>query len=299
MASDMEERDGAVNGLEALSVSSVVVPGVHGWDFDDIATTINPDSAKELLELNVDYNRPIRERHVKVLANAMSTGEFMDTGATLSLDVTGRIIDGQHRLSACVLSGVPFRAVIITNLPETAYTKTDKGKKRSLGDSMGYHGFSSQNRVAALSKLATNWDDGLRSGEIMRFDPPEEKIIEYALDHRAEIEYAASGSGMLKGVIGTRLSDLMVLLTRRADIDDSEVFFDIMNTGLGSERGLVFTRETLMKDRMSKVSRGQYWQLGMLMRTWNLWREGSLPQKASVVFTPGGSKANKLPMDLV
>lgn len=272
---------------------------VSGCDFDRFASTITPETAKQLLSLNAEYNRPLREVHVKNLATAMSTGNFLDSGATLSIDTEGVVIDGQHRLHACILSQKTFRAVVITGLAPCAYTVTDKGAKRTFGDTLKYYDFINVNRVAALAKITYSWDKGIRSGELMRPHVVEQDLIGYALENREELQTVASGPVLFPNTIAGRIGDLVILLTQRVDVEDSYVFSETLRTGMTDTPGLVNLREALVQDRLARTSKGDYWKLGVILRTWNKWREGELPTQRAVQFHPGGSKANKLPMDLM
>lgn len=271
---------------------------ILSWDVNDIMTTITPEIATQLLSLNAEYNRNIREGKVRELMTAMIGGDFVDTGATLSVDTTGTVIDGQHRLTACERSGVPFKAIVVTGLPPEAYDSTDKGSKRTVGDSLKRHGFANQNRVSALVRVILAWDAGVREASIINTDSPEAKMINYALAHREELSQTVSQPMLVPSVLPGRISDLTRVLITRVDPADAGVFIEAMRTGETEFTGLRLTREALMKDRIG-TSKGPFWQLGMLLRTWNLWREGTLSDKRAPLFTPGGSKANRLPTDLV
>lgn len=289
---------GQTHGDTRLRDKDGKIIDILSWDVHDIATTITPEIAEQLLGRNADYNRNIREARVRGLVQAMTDGDFVDTGATLSVDTSGTVIDGQHRLTACVRSGVPFTAVVVTGLDPEAYDSTDKGSKRTVGDSLKRHGFVNPNRVAALVRILMAWSSGARESNIINVDIPEPAMIAYALDHREEMAAVVAQPMLVPSVVPGRVSDLVRVLTTRVDPEDAAVFSEAMRTGETEFTGLRLAREAMMRDRIG-TSRGPFWQLGMLLRTWNLWREGTLSDKRAPVFVPGGSKANRLPTDLV
>ncbi|HEY5050458.1 MAG TPA: hypothetical protein VII50_06125, partial [Acidothermaceae bacterium] len=63
--------------------------------------TITPAKAAEWLEANTT-NRPVSRTVVRSFAEAMKRGEWIVTHQGIAFDVSGVLIDGQHRLAAVV-----------------------------------------------------------------------------------------------------------------------------------------------------------------------------------------------------
>lgn len=277
------------------------IPDLVTWEFDDVASTITPEVAERLLSLNID-NRVVRSDAVARYADDMRNGRFLHTGATISIDTEGRILDGQHRLLACVESGVTIRSIIISGLEPEAFTATDKGTRRSMADTLKRMGYTNTARMAAATVAVMQWDEGYRSGEVIGGGRrvSEQRLLTYLTEHDEELAAAAGSPTVAAAKVLPKVSDTARVITRRVDPEDSEVFFEALRTGVTEEPGLILLREALRRDREgSGKSRGAFWQLGMILKTWNLWREGDLSgMKKAVIFTPGGSKANKLPAEL-
>lgn len=68
--------------------------------------TISPEEAAELPTRN-ESNRPLSKTVVSGFASAMRRGEWKLTHQGIALGQDGQVVDGQHRLSAIVESGVP------------------------------------------------------------------------------------------------------------------------------------------------------------------------------------------------
>lgn len=271
------------------------------WNFDDVATEVTPEAAQELLELNIN-NRNVRPDAVTRLADDLRNGRFLRTAATIAIDTDGHILDGQHRLHACVEAGVPMQCIVISGLDPEAFTATDKGSRRSLGDTLKREGIPNFTRVAALATAAHQWDAGYRTGEVIDGGRKvsEQKILAYVMTNRDELVTAASTPLLQAAKIMPKVGDLARLVTRRVDAEDSEVFFEALRTGITDDAGLINLRESLRRDREGRSpSKGRFWQLGMILRTWNLWRSGDLASMTKpTLFVPGGAKANKLPLEL-
>lgn len=110
---------------------------------------ITPELAKRYLEHNIG-NRPIDMVLVKAFAEDMKNGRWLPTTDDIGFDVNGRCINGQHRLTACVLGGVPFSVGVKRNLPEQSFTVIDKGRRRSLAQTLQLMGLSSAHNIVAI-----------------------------------------------------------------------------------------------------------------------------------------------------
>lgn len=104
---------------------------------------IGPMLASEMLAtMQYEHQRPIRADHVKMLVGEIRAGRFVP-GTTLRIayvDGTPMLIDGQHRLSAIVASGIPQTFIVLEEAaPNTeyvawAYGNLDIGKTRAPSD---------------------------------------------------------------------------------------------------------------------------------------------------------------------
>lgn len=92
---------------------------------------ISPEVAAQLLERNT-RNRTPSEYHIKKLEAVMKSGNFHFTGDPIRIAVDGTLLDGQHRLTACVRAEMAFDTVVIRNLPDEAIIAIDGGKARTV-----------------------------------------------------------------------------------------------------------------------------------------------------------------------
>lgn len=94
---------------------------------------IQPDTAKQMLATNTS-NRPIRKNWVEQLSKIILDDEFISTHQGIAFDVTGKLIDGQHRLLACIKANKPITVQVTTGLPISAWYALDQGVNRSYSD---------------------------------------------------------------------------------------------------------------------------------------------------------------------
>lgn len=101
--------------------------------------TITPEMAEEMLKRNI-ANRKVNQANVNRIAADMATGNYRINGETIKISSNGEILDGQHRLLACIKSSVPFKSYIVYNVEREAIGTIDMGKGRSVADSLNVMG---------------------------------------------------------------------------------------------------------------------------------------------------------------
>lgn len=103
-----------------------------------VLKTITPDVAQVWLDMNTN-NRPLSKRTVKKLSDAMKRGEWKVNAETIKVNGT-RLVDGQHRLSAVVQSGVTIQSYVALDVPCDVFDTVDAGKTRSAVDVFNING---------------------------------------------------------------------------------------------------------------------------------------------------------------
>ena len=147
---------------------------------DCAVITVTPRVAEFLLHLNANI-RNIRPARVNEIAGWMRSGRFLDNGDTVNINSLGKLDDGQHRLSACVATGVPFQAIVSFGTNPVATTTKDQQEKRTLAQILsarGVRGSASQSSIITASIL-------LRKMELAKsFNPIVDKVVPMEADER-------------------------------------------------------------------------------------------------------------------
>ena len=97
---------------------------------------ITPAIAKQYLTKNVENNRNVQYKRVEALARDMANDAWWFTGDSIKFNERGRLCDGQYRLKAIIKSGRPQVLLVIYGVAEPAMLCMDKGKARSIKDSL-------------------------------------------------------------------------------------------------------------------------------------------------------------------
>jgi hypothetical protein len=99
---------------------------------------ITPILAAQYLLLNHVCNRKIHNSVVKSISMQMQKGEWSTTHQGIAFDTDGRLIDGQHRLSAVVDSGVTIEMMVTRGLKDASCI--DIGARRTVNDLIAMKG---------------------------------------------------------------------------------------------------------------------------------------------------------------
>lgn len=111
---------------------------------------VTPSQAKLWLGAN-NGNRKLRGWWVSALAEAIKRGEWIASHQGIAFTENGRLIDGQHRLSAIVSANIPVEMLVVRGVPENAFKVIDAGVKRSISDLTGL-----DKKCAQVSRLAAS-----------------------------------------------------------------------------------------------------------------------------------------------
>lgn len=237
---------------------------------------ITPEVAADFLCSN-DRNRKLKESQVARIAAVISRGFWRFNGETIKIDWNGQVVDGQHRLEACVRTGMPIDTLLVTGLEPEVYHSLGGETPRTLADLLGQDGVASAFTVASAAGwyqifCSANW----RTGELRKF-------------LRQELEMFAQSSPMLqevakrvmaKPVIRRRLmasgmaAALWTLFAER-DATLAELFMEQLADGIGLMPGdpaLAVRNRLLMLERNSSAN--QLEAAAITVRGWNALRRG-------------------------
>ena len=96
---------------------------------------VTPEKAEEYLSHNTT-NRAVRDLRVQSYAAAMKRGQWRVTHQGVAFGADGTLYDGQHRLLAVKLAGVPVILLVVRGLPVAAREEIDTGTARGLADNL-------------------------------------------------------------------------------------------------------------------------------------------------------------------
>lgn len=118
--------------------------GIVVKNVDAYIEMVTPKMAKEWLSNN-PHNRKIKIPRSQRYAELMKKGQWSLTNEGIGIDKYGRLLDGQHRLQAIVLSETSQMMLILKGLDPDTRSKINRGRNRSITDDLNILGFKNAN----------------------------------------------------------------------------------------------------------------------------------------------------------
>lgn len=206
---------------------------------------ITPQMASQMLANNPE-NRPIKRLWVEKLARDMASGHWQTNGDAIRLNGDGSLIDGQHRLTACVQSGVSFTTVVISGLPHDVRATIDGGVKRSYGDRLTMRNIPNGNLVASAIKMVA----GIATGQLRRISLTNAEMDEILTAHPGIVQSASHCRKFFPGT-GTLMASVHYIGGYLGKSDLADDFSNVWRTGVPTYDGDAahFAREAFIRDQ--------------------------------------------------
>lgn len=135
-------------------------------------TLVSPELAKKLLDGNIN-NRTLRHSYVDHLIKELSEGRWVHTHQGIAIATDGRLLDGQHRLSAIAESGLSALLNITYDCDPETFRVIDTGTARTCADVLRADSSNTRSETvtAAAVKLVylyENFKDYIWIGSIVK-----------------------------------------------------------------------------------------------------------------------------------
>lgn len=247
---------------------------------------ISPRDAKRFLGVNAENNRLPKTGKIPQYARDMQTGRWnSDSGETLKVDVDGRLIDGQNRMHAVILAGVPIEFDVAYDVPTEAMQIIDTGAARTASDALRIDGTPERTRVAGIVRWSILWDAKVFTGRGGTFNPTTTEIIERYRSEMILFNSAAQRAGDCQRLgLGTGGSaGTAHYLFSRITAEPTHQFFDqyISGANLPENCGPLALRNKMARRKIDRITRAE--ELALFVRAWNAWRDGKTLERMTIV----------------
>jgi hypothetical protein len=235
-------------------------------------TSITPKFAQDLLVRNT-RNRKISEAHVRRLSDEMTAGKWKLNGDSIRMNGNA-LVDGQHRLLACVKSGVAFDTLLITDVPADVFDTIDIGKRRSPGDTLSVLGYKYATLLASSLILTHHYMSSSMGYNRSCTNGFVEELAERYPSMQDSVKLAACE-------FKTRLTTpttvaAMHNLMKKKDAELADEFFTSLAKGIGIEEGapVGVLRERLLANSFEQKKHTRTYVCAIVIKAWNATREG-------------------------
>lgn len=233
---------------------------------------IGPHKARELLQKNT-HNRKLDEKLVMRYAKDMKAGVWPYNGESIKMS-GDRVLDGQHRLNACIISNTPFETDIIYNLDSDVFTTIDCGKRRSQSDALFITGHVNTRDLAACASLVNRY----MTGRMLNAKPTytNKEMLELVNKYKGIEESVKIGIRFKKMTSASLISACHYLFSM-IDKNTSEKFFNDLLSGanMDDDDPVFLLRERLMENRMAKAKLKPEYLMALCVKAWNARRQNA------------------------
>lgn len=264
--------------------------------------TITPPMAAAMMERNKDEeweNRPQSQRAIKRYVTAMARGAWKLTGETIIFSKGGKLLNGQHRLIACIQAGVGFQTFVVFGIDEDSFMYMDIGTKRTAGHIFAINGVPNYNWAAAVTRVVKAYRENEKwSGWVDTASAENDELFEYYEEHSEGIQQAFSISHAFtrEGILAPRWAGALLYICALKNKEDAYSFFGRVASGLdlNSKTDPVFLiRKRLLENaRRTRGERdSELYSSAYLMQAWNAFRAGN---KRSIFRWRGGQNPDEI-----
>lgn len=234
---------------------------------------VTPEMARDMLGHN-SHNRSIRPKHVSNLVKDLKEGRWCMNGDTICISEDGTLIDGQHRLTAVVTSGVTATMMVVYNLPNDPQVFGTKGvgKPRHYADVLTIEGAKNASTLGTALCLTFRCDEGCMF-ESVPFSNNE--VVEFYKMYTG-MEESVSKCMRSKGLVPASILSACHYMFSRRDRDAADAFVEDIITGAGLPTGdpVLMLRDRYMRNAKSSAKLPQAILMGLTVKAWNHRRKG-------------------------
>lgn len=202
---------------------------------------ITPAKAREMLKGN-NSNRKLSKANVTGIVNAIKRGEWKFNGSPIIIGISGRVLDGQHRLEAINEAEKSVCSLVVSEIPDDVFDTLDIGRKRNNSDTLRIRGEANANVLAATAKLLHSYyiKSGVKfamGGHSSLTPIQTENVITAHPSIRESVAYAVHNNKDIRSMLTVSLSAAIHFILTQVSSDIGLSFIEKMRTGANLEIG--------------------------------------------------------------
>ena len=259
-----------------MTTSAERLKNASGRLYHDVVD-VTPKMAADWLKQQYE-NRNVREHIVERYAADMTAGRWRLNGQTISFLPDGRLVNGQHRLHAVLLSGCTVTMSVAYNVGLDALDSFDRGIVKTVADIYQMHGVQNQHLIAGA--MAVIWRGRTKQMNTAYIPSAGESLALYNSGNVKErlahsIQIARKSSSFLAIGLGAGVH----FLCAEKDEVLADVFFTMLGSGerMGNGDPVYALRQRLLtfkgKDHRHMQIRPAL-RVALTIKAWNAEREG-------------------------
>jgi len=241
--------------------------------------TITPKKALKYLEANT-HNRRVRNKTVQFYARQIREGDWDLTGEPIIFSDEGVLLNGQHRLHACIEANTAFKTFVVRGASDSSFAKIDQNVPRQAADIVGREGYAQSSRKAAAARVVLAMLDNEDK------PPGERPALNTKRAHAEILEFVEANDDLLAEGCSLTIKDDGLSICRPPGVfvglytvfalknrKRAREFFEQLVSGEILERDDASSRlRTVLISSMSQpnVKRKKQWIMAVTIKAWNL-----------------------------
>lgn len=258
--------------------------------------TITPEAAATFLSAN-SRNRAISATRVQNLVRILRTGKWKLTPDAIAIDTEGLILNGQHRLAACLEAAIPIEVLLYVGAEADVRFVTDTGLKRSFAQALHMTGHVNVAQLGAAVSLHYRFSHQMLRLErpLGSWTPDRERtqgnqsldhatLLQWEADH-PEIDQAVTGyTSQIRHYLPQWKASSHAVLCALTQVIDNDANVEFMERVIKGEDLRAGDPEYTFRNWITRSGReaNQVRTLAVGLKMWNARREGRTVQ--SVAF---------------
>jgi hypothetical protein len=240
---------------------------------------IDKDKAIRLMETNED-NRNLKRSVIEKINRDIINTRYYVNGETIVISNTMKLLNGQHRLTSVIETGISIETWVIIGVLDSYKTTFDQGTSKTVADYLKMEKVASSKDVSIIIKLILLYAPGaevtnkdLASRRLSRQDSLEgydqyKNEIHYALDTFGKNKFAKDNKAL------AAITAAHVIISREIPEKIVDTFFDT----LAGRGGLIEPTDPILwlRGKLNevvnprvKIESSSEYKLNFILTTWN------------------------------
>lgn len=242
-----------------------------------VRMTITPELAQQWLETTNTHNRKTSETHWTQLAIDMIEGRWRYNGDAIRFGSHGLLLDGQHRLMACVEAKMPFETDVILGLDPEVMSTIDHPKVRTAADIAHLNGVENAVKACALaSLLLVHRKYGIQRMASSACYPTKTEVTALVASQPRIPRVAGRAASWGRNLAAPRIIAFCYYLFSEQDAGLADQFFAQLSEGanLSKDNPVFRLRERLVGNSMAKAKLPPVEVIALFFKAWIAYRDG-------------------------
>jgi hypothetical protein len=233
---------------------------------------ITPDMARQWLAYNT-RNRGLKRATVKSLETAIRAGLWKLNGDAIVFSDEGVLLNGQHRLHACIAADIPIDSIVVYGIPDESFDTMDLQTPRGGNDILDIAGEKNVHVLAGILAIVGRWEKG-DLGKTYRYSGfNKAEMLPILERHPGARESVNVGAMVRHGGCPTAstVCGAMHYIFSGIDTAQAERFFSRLASGSDMQIGepVLALRSRIISDKIRNVNVSQVENIAVYIKAWN------------------------------